>query len=416
LFLPSTGWGDFSGQFLVDVLAVDSNGLITMIDPNGAGLSTTPLIAPAGFGAYSGHLFVSDQGGTNAGQAVWQTAPAVSGDTAHFHLFRDKTSVLALQLAPWGLEFTPPEWGPAGLLVSDGATSVDNGPNARVSRVVSLDPTTEANDHIFATIPLRDNPDMTQGQFGLRQMLVLPNDFLVPSLGADGVGKLLLVSVSGSGQGGGVLGETLALNSSGQIKGHLITGSVLSKYDPRGMLLTADSHILISDTSDPILKASATDFAPGRGAVCSVISSVSTAVLWPPNHDLVNVGLTATSTCPAATNVATYSNEDDAADTGDGNFSPDAKNIAPDSLRLRSERNGNGGGRVYLIVVKSTDATGTVASSCNTVVVPHSQSKKDKDAVDAKAAAAKAYCQQHSGASPSGYFVVGDGPIIGSKQ
>lgn len=86
------------------------------------------------------------------------------------------------------------------------------------------------------------------------------------------------------------------------------------------------------------------------------------------------------------------------------------------SLRLRSERNGNGGGRVYLIVVKSTDATGTVAPSCNTVVVPHSQSKKDKDTVDAQAAAAKTFCTANAGAAPSGYFVVGDGPLIGPKQ
>jgi hypothetical protein len=41
---------------------------------------------------------------------------------------------------------------------------------------------------------------------------------------------------------------------------------------------------------------------------------------------------------------------------------------------------------------------------------------KDQDAVNAQAAAAKAYCLAHNGAPPPGYFVIGDGPVIGPKQ
>ena len=36
--------------------------------------------------------------------------------------------------------------------------------------------------------------------------------------------------------------------------------------------------------------------------------------------------------------------------------------------------------------------------------------------VDAQAAAAKAFCEANNGAAPPGYFVIGDGPIIGPKQ
>ena len=53
--------------------------------------------------------------------------------------------------------------------------------------------------------------------------------------------------------------------------------------------------------------------------------------------------------------------------------------------------------------------------NCVTVVVPHSQSKADIDSVNAQASAARAYCLSH-GTAPPGYFVVGDGPIIGPKQ
>jgi hypothetical protein len=386
---------------------------------------TTPLIAPAGFPTFGGHLFVSD--GNNQ---VWQASPGTTQLTLfrYFHeacpVNQQDPSCPFWELDPFGLEFTPPGWGLFGdkLLVSDGLPVTADGvplldvDNNRYSEIVALAPDGTAS--VFMNIALRGaetDPDL-QKQTGLRQMLMLPDDFLVPSLGAAGLGKLLLVSVTGSPEGGGVLGETLALNSSKVIVGHVVVGGVTSKYDPRGMILTGDGHILISDTSDPIWIASPRDFAPGRGPACSVISSVSTSSLWPPNHNLVKVGLGGSSGCPGATSVSVFSDEDDQADTGDGNFSPDARDIAPVSLRLRSERSGNGNGRVYLVVAKATDASGNVAASCNTVVVPKSQSKKDQDAVNAQAAAAKAYCFAHNGAPPPGYFVVGDGPVVGPKQ
>jgi hypothetical protein len=114
--------------------------------------------------------------------------------------------------------------------------------------------------------------------------------------------------------------------------------------------------------------------------------------------------------------VSVYSDEDDSVETSDGNFSPDAKNIAPGGLQLRSERNGNRDGRVYLIVVESTDSAGTAAASCNTVVVPQDESKANRDSVNAQAAAAKTFCRANAGAAPAGYFVIGDGPVTGPKQ
>lgn len=110
-----------------------------------------------------------------------------------------------------------------------------------------------------------------------------------------------------------------------------------------------------------------------------------------------------------------FSDEDDEAPTGDGNFSPDAKNIAPGTLRLRSERNGGGDGRVYLIITTVTDSSGNVVHCCQTVTVPKSQSNASRQSVAAQAAAASAFCEQN-GTAPPGYFVVGDGPIVGPKQ
>lgn len=151
-----------------------------------------------------------------------------------------------------------------------------------------------------------------------------------------------------------------------------------------------------------------------------VTCSVTQSSLWPPNHDLVNVGLTATATdnCDGAlpVTVKVFGDEDDETPTGDGNFSPDAKDLATGTLRLRRERKGDADGRVYLIVSSATDAVGNVGSTCCTVVVPHSKSKRDIDSVNAQAAAATAFCQSHNGAAPPGYVVIGDGPVIGPKQ
>lgn len=145
--------------------------------------------------------------------------------------------------------------------------------------------------------------------------------------------------------------------------------------------------------------------------------SVSETALWPPNHNLINVDLsvTATDNCDVTVAVQVYSDEDDEASTGDGNFSPDAKDLAAGTLRLRSERNGEGDGRVYLIIVTATDSAGNVTRCCKTVTVAHSNSGAAKDSVAAQAAAALTFCEGQ-GAAPAGFFLVGDGAVIGPKQ
>jgi FtsP/CotA-like multicopper oxidase with cupredoxin domain len=150
----------------------------------------------------------------------------------------------------------------------------------------------------------------------------------------------------------------------------------------------------------------------------TIASSVAVPMLWPPNHTLRNVGLSATATdnCPGAISfsVAVFGDEDDELPVGDGNFSPDAKNVAIGTLRLRAERVGSGDGRVYLIVITATDAAGNTATACHTVVVPKSPSQAHIASVNSQAAAAQAYCIVN-GVPPPEYVIVGDGPVIGPK-
>jgi len=151
-----------------------------------------------------------------------------------------------------------------------------------------------------------------------------------------------------------------------------------------------------------------------------VTASTAVGLLPQDNHDLVSVGLSAVATdgaCPAPTtfSVQVFSNEDDENPTG-AVFSPDAADIAVQTLRLREERVAQGDGRVYLIVVKATDTAGGTGFATMTVVVPKSSSSDNIDAVNEQAAMAKAYTDSHGGAPPAGYVLVGDGPVIGSKQ
>jgi hypothetical protein len=171
--------------------------------------------------------------------------------------------------------------------------------------------------------------------------------------------------------------------------------------------------------------------ASGNNATCSftvkvedheapvVTSSLQLTQLWQPDHTMRVVGLSASATDNCDSNltlvVRVYGDEDDNEPDADGNFSPDAKNIAVGTLKLRAERNGLKNGRVYLIVVTATDSSGNVGRSAKTVTVPLSQTAGDLQSVANQAAAAKAYFDAN-GVPPPGYFVIGDGPVIGPKQ
>jgi CSLREA domain-containing protein len=182
------------------------------------------------------------------------------------------------------------------------------------------------------------------------------------------------------------------------------TGSDTFTYtidDGHGHTDTATVTIAVVDTTPPSL-------------------AVSTAAsLWPPNHQMENVGLSVSASdngggAPAI-QVAVFSDEGDLAPDS-GNFSPDARDIAPHTLRLRSERSGGGDGRVYLIVVTATDAANNARRACAAVVVPQSQSPAAKSVVAAQAAAAVQSCQANNGVPPAGFVSVGGGPVVGPKQ
>jgi hypothetical protein len=140
---------------------------------------------------------------------------------------------------------------------------------------------------------------------------------------------------------------------------------------------------------------------------------------------LVDVGLSVTivddDNLTTDSEVFVYSDEDDV-DGDNKQSSPDAKNIAPGTLRLRAEYDKDEDGRVYVIVAKASDNAGALGYGCCTTTVPTNNNPEHLENLEAQATSARQQCTAFVAASeglagiPSGFFETGDGPVIGPNQ
>jgi len=98
-------------------------------------------------------------------------------------------------------------------------------------------------------------------------------------------------------------------------------------------------------------------------------------ILWPPNHQMVNVtnNYTATDNCPGLNCVLTVTSNEPINGLGDGDTAPDWQVVDAHHVLLRAERSGRGNGRTYTITTTCTDASGNVTTKSSTVFVPPNQ-------------------------------------------
>jgi hypothetical protein len=171
--------------------------------------------------------------------------------------------------------------------------------------------------------------------------------------------------------------------------------------------------VLTFTTSTPFSSATLQGFGPGATSTemaidnlsltftqaPTVACSVAESLLWPPNQMLENVGLSVNYTPSGASlKLLIYGND---------NASPDdVANIGPGTLQLRSDCQGTGDGRVYLIVAQATNAGVTAFDVC-TVVVPHDQSAASIQEVQQQALEAEA-SYRTSQTAPPGFTLLGD--------
>jgi len=277
-------------------------------------------------------------------------------------------------------QLPPSPYGLGSTLVKLTATDSD-GASASCSADVTVQDTTK---------PVVSCPATSSASAGASCKAVIPN---------------VLADVTASDNCGASASLTKAQDiAAGTLVGLGSTSINVSVTDASSNTGTCTTAFTVVDTSVPTLSATLTQ-----------------PILWTPSHELVNVGFAVSvsdncDTAPPA-QVMVYSNEPDRpAGDADASFSPDARNVASGSLRLRAERLQAGSGRVYLVTAQATDSANNTSVSCATVVVPHDQNTKSLAVVSSLATVAQTYCASHNGAAPTGYVAVGAGAVVGPKQ
>lgn len=151
---------------------------------------------------------------------------------------------------------------------------------------------------------------------------------------------------------GWVLLSANAINDAGQI-----AGEGRFNGEPRAFLLTPPEA---SDTTPP------------------VVSGVTTTPsgIWPPNHQMVDVAVRVIASDdsgepPTCAVISVVSSEPDNAD-GDGDTWSDSEIVGPDHVRVRAERSGQSGARVYTVTAQCTDGSGNAATGVATVTIGES--------------------------------------------
>jgi hypothetical protein len=225
LFLLA-GFGSVGGQYLVTggsiagagpsvLVAIAANGTQTPIltTPDNGFVFVSPVIAPATFGTHGGDLFVARQ--------------SLPGEILDIKPDLSSAVFATTGINNFGMAFAPAGFGSVGgdLLVSDTGTGT----------ILAIDPN-------GVVMPFANVPVLQPGVVGLRQIGFAPAGF--GAFGGD-----LLVSVSGSQNGGGTLGQLLALDGNGNVVGQLDVGSSTNAFDPRGFFFPDSGHLLLSDAS-----------------------------------------------------------------------------------------------------------------------------------------------------------------------
>jgi len=160
-----------------------------------------------------------------------------------------------------------------------------------------------------------------------------------------------------------LLGTGVSFQTSLPLGEHAITLRVTDDLGHTGL---DGAVVTVADTKPPVVTVSA-----------------DPAFLWPPNHRMVPVTVTATANdacdpSPQVMLAAVASSEpDDAPGEGDGHTIGDTPGAYPappvGEVLLRAEREGAGTGRVYTLTPVATDNSGRVGSAVARVIVPHQQ-------------------------------------------
>jgi hypothetical protein len=134
--------------------------------------------------------------------------------------------------------------------------------------------------------------------------------------------------------------------------------------DSSGNGSSCDARVTVVDTTPPTITS----------------LTVTPNTLWPPNHKMkaVTVSATATDTCSGnapVCQITTISSNEPINGPGDGNTAPDWQITGLLEANLRAERSGTATGRIYTLEVTCEDQQGNTTVGTTTVTVPHDQGR-----------------------------------------
>ena len=184
--------------------------------------------------------------------------------------------------------------------------------------------------------------------------LTVPDDITVEATSADGAEVTFVTTATN----GGIIvctppsGSTFALGET----------TVTCTATNDGGSDTDSFTVTVVDTTPPqILSVDATP-----------------SVLWPPNHQMVNVTVAVVTfdvadPAPVSRIISVTSNQP-VNGTGDGDVAPDWQITGPLTVKLRSERS-HGQDRIYTITVETIDASGNSTTATDTVKVTNSKQR-----------------------------------------
>lgn len=158
---------------------------------------------------------------------------------------------------------------------------------------------------------------------------------------------------------------------------------VIGANDPRFGLGVHSVDLVLDDPANDPVTTTATVTVEDSTAP-SLKPKSSENILWPPNHELRPVTITANASDNAGgvTLTATVASSEPQEDGGDGSTDQDWTTPVIDNeagtieLSLRAERSGSEEGRVYTITITATDAAGNASVATVEVRVPHDRRKK----------------------------------------
>jgi CHRD domain len=129
--------------------------------------------------------------------------------------------------------------------------------------------------------------------------------------------------------------------------------------DSSGLSASCETTVTVIDTVPPVI----------------IKACASPSTLWPPNHKMVTVTVTAVvkDNCGSACwKIISVKSNEPVNGKGDGDTAPDWLITGNHTVLLRAERSGKGSGRIYTITIQATDASGEMSTPQTvTVKVPH---------------------------------------------